>query len=137
MLAQRFVRRPPKLLHASVAALPLQRLAAPLVSGKVGCLPSARGVCTLGPLLRGGGFSTPPAILTVRSGTVGGGGGGSSGSVVTLPQQGYRSASGTNRLKAKLKAKHRRAKGGANPRGKSQLPKGKRKSRKKPLPGRR
>ena len=135
MLAQRFVRASPKLLHAPVAALPLQRLAAPLVSGRVGCLPSARGVCNLGPLLSGGGFSTPPAIVTVRSGTVGGGGAG--GSVVTLPQQGYRSASGTSRLKAKLKAKHRRAKGGANPRGKSQLPKGKRRSRKKPLPGRR
>ena len=43
----------------------------------------------------------------------------------------------TNKLKAKLKAKHRRAKGGSNPRGKSQLPKGQRKSRKRPLPGRR
>ena len=43
----------------------------------------------------------------------------------------------SSRYRAKLKAKHRRAKGGSNPRGKSQLPKGQRKSRKRPLPGRR
>jgi hypothetical protein len=121
-------------LHAQ-AGMQRQRLA---TSGMGRLLP-ARAVCTIGPLLRGSGLrSPPPTMLAVRSNVLNAGTSGSSSTscVVTLPQQGYRSASGTNKLKAKLKAKHRRAKGGANPRGKSQLPKGQRKSRKKPLPGR-
>lgn len=126
------------MLHAP-ARMQRQRLATPLASGVVGPLTPARDACTLGSLLGGSAVRSPPTMLAVRSNVFNAGtsGGSSTSCVVTVPQQGYRSASGTNKLKAKLKAKHRRAKGGANPRGKSQLPKGQRRSRKKPLPGRR
>ena len=130
------------MLHAP-PGIQRQRLATPFISGMAGALLPVRAVCTLSPLLRGSGVRSPPTMLAVRGNVFNGGSSSSNGSnttancVVTLPQKGYRSASGTNKLKAKLKAKHSRAKGGANPRGKSQLPKGQRKSRKKLLPGRR
>ena len=131
MLAQRFMH--------------LQRLPTPLASTIAGRLLPVRAAYARGPLLCGNGVRSSPTLSAVRSNaviigsstTTSSTSASSASCVFTIPQQGYRSASGTNKLKAKLKAKHRRAKGGANPRGKSQLPKGQRKSRKKPLPGRR
>jgi hypothetical protein len=89
---------------------------------------------TLSPLLGGGGeMSAARSLRTVVAAVP------SRGFAVKRPtnKNGSKPAQlrKTNRYKATLKAKHKRAKGGSNPRGKSQLPKGQRKSRKVAAPG--
>lgn len=123
------------------AALTACRPGAALVqpaARSLGCSSSPLVMSTLSSLVRG--LSTLSPLLAARAVTA--------RAVTLVPSRGFamkrpnnkngsrpKQARKTNKLKAKLKAKHKRAKGGSNPRGKSQLVKGQRKSRKKAAPG--
>ena len=96
MLARRLLQRPQlQQLRQTAAVLPpppaaAVRPAPPALELRGLAAPPCRGICSLSPLLRGG-----------------------AAAAVAAPLRSYRSASGTAKLKAKLKAKHRRAKGAA------------------------
>jgi hypothetical protein len=111
MLARRLLQRPQlQQLRQTAAVLPpppaaAVRPAPPALELRGLTAPPCRGICSLSPLLRGG-AAAPQAMSAVR-------GGGGAAAVVAAPLRSYRSASGTAKLKAKLKAKHRRSKGAA------------------------